>query len=186
MIVKCRTAFPHLFKPRKPVNPQDTPKYEITLMLNKESEEDMALLKKLREIAKEKIDETWPGEKKPKLKSPFKDGDAEDAYEPFAGHVTIACRTANPPGVLNRDKSKITEDGIIRSGDYCFVDINVSSFNLDMSKGVTVYFNNVMFAEKGEKVGGGAQRAEDAFAEIEAMEASSGGTVDDGFLDDAF
>lgn len=183
MILKnIRIAYPHLFTPR---DSDFGAKYECTLMIPKDDAETIAEIKRAIGAAKnKKFGDTTPSN----FKSPVKDGD-ERKQAAFAGHWLIEAKTAakddgsGRPGVVLPNLQPAKADDV-QSGDYVNADVNPFAYEQKGNRGVSFGLNNIQLVSKGDQIGGGRQRPEAVFDEIETdefVESTSGSEDDFGF-----
>lgn len=170
MIVKnCRCSFPTLFTPRS-VGETDPPKYGITVMFDKENEEHMAAVKEIQAEQERLLKEKWPKGKPKKLNLPLKDGDSDDNdREEYEGHFTMSLRSSAKPGVVDQRLQPVSDEQLIRPGDYVNVSFNMFAYDRAGNKGVSAGLNNVQYvkpAGEGESLGG-RKRPEDEFEAVE-------------------
>ena len=177
-----RLSFPHLFEPHKAPQAKD-PKYSITMLFPKDSEERKLMNTKLRLAAAEcwgKDKEKWP-----KIHWPWRDGDDKAEYKGYAGHDYASADTKadSPPGVVNRQREDILNPRDIYAGCYARAEVTAKAIpgigvddNGKPKNFVKFYLSHVMFWQKGEAFGAGGS-AKDAFAEIadEADESDDSG-----------
>lgn len=167
---RFRLSFPHVFEPHKAPQAKE-PKYSITMLVPKDSEEFKILKKKLRVAAAEcwgKDPAKWP-----KISWPWRDGDEKAQYAGYADNWSIAADTDNPPGVVNRDREEIVNPKDVYAGGFCRAEVVAKAIpgvgrddNGKPKNFVKFYLQHVWFLGGGEKFGPGGS-AEDAFADIE-------------------
>lgn len=93
-----------------------------------------------------------------------KSGDVYDGYE---DHWYVTAKNKVRPTILNRDKSPIEEkDGVIYSGCYANVTIDVYAMTDPKKKGVHAALKGVQFVKDGDAFGGGAPASPDDFDDL--------------------
>jgi hypothetical protein len=167
---RFRLSFPHCFEPHKATD-DAPPKYSITMLVPKDSEEFKTLKGKLREAAAEAFGadpKKWP-----KISWPWRDGDEQEQYAGYAGHYAISADTNDPPGVVNRDREDIVNPRDLYAGGFARAEVTAKAIvgvGVDDDKKpknwVKFYLQHVWFLGGGEKFGPGGN-AKDAFADID-------------------
>jgi hypothetical protein len=159
-----RFSYANLFEP-KAVEGSEEKKYSMSIIIPKS---DKATLKKINAAieAAKTAGATKLGKIGPKFKLPLRDGDEEkpddEAYE---NSYFIGCTSKTKPGVVDKNKDKITNEEDIKSGDYGYVSINFYPFNTNGNKGIAAGLNNVMKVKDGEALSG-RTTAEEDFADV--------------------
>jgi hypothetical protein len=150
------------------VNDGDEPKYGITLLIPKATADKnpsfVALKKMIEVVGKTKF---GPNYVKLCKHLPIRDGDVEkpDKKE-FAGMYFIRAGSKSRPQVVNRHLVPVTDKEDAYSGCKYVVSMNVFAFEHKVGgKGVSLGLNNAMVWEKGERIDGKVDAAED-FAEF--------------------
>lgn len=126
---KCRLSFPHLFEPYG-MDGQE-PKYSCMLLIPKDDEETVNLLKQVAEEVVNSSRETLG--KNYKLKEDFlRDGDKEIANggrpadrTEYIGHYFINCSSRYQPIVVDASREKIEDPEQVYAGCYVKADIKV-------------------------------------------------------------
>lgn len=158
MTPRFRVAFERVFKPE--AFEEGKPEMYSLTMLFPKGESDISDLKR---VAKEAKKAKW-GDKAPKkLKTPFKDGDAEEYedYDGFEGMIVIRATSKWKPGVVNKKLQNITDESEFYSG--CWARATLQAFAYDqIGKGVSFAVMNLQKLEDDEAFVGGAS-AEDDF-----------------------
>lgn len=176
---KGRVSFPNVFRPHA-FNEGDVPKYDLTLLFNKEdmSEQQMDLLKKMAAEANKasierfgcKVGETVKGRT---IASPFRKSDEKpEYYQP--GMVFVKFSTRQQPGVVYGDRTPI--DPASRdfyAGCWAHVSYTVYTYDKSGNRGVAFGLNNVQKTGDDEPFSGGASAVEDDFEAIETEGASA-------------
>jgi hypothetical protein len=190
---RARASFVHVLKQAKPMQAGKEPKYQITLLFDKDA--DFSIAKKMAQDAlNEKfgtkladLTSTDPKKKaaaeafKARLKNPFRDqGEkAFDGYTP--GCIFINATAKQKPGVVDAAGADIIEEKDIYSG--CYVRASLRAFAYDVDGGVGVAFGlqNVQKLADGEPLGG-RSRPQDDFEPV----ADAGGTTAGASADSLF
>ena len=173
---KIRMSYAYLFTPRTSDDPNEKPKYGLSVLIPKS---DVATLKKIkaavdtaREIGKES---KWGGKIPPGLKLPLRDGDIDKPDSPeYAGHYFFNASSTNKPGIVDKDLNPVLDQTEVYSGCYGRVAVNFYPFSIKGNKGVAAGLNNVQKLEDGEALGGTRSRPEDDFDAVDG-----GGSADD-------
>lgn len=107
------------------------------------------------------ITKKWKGHKPADLNLPWRDGNekALDDPEKYAAYENSFYFTAKKLERLGRpmlkaNGEKVTEPGIIESGDWCIFDVNLYPY-ANKSKGIAVALNGVTLLQEGERFSGG-------------------------------
>ena len=173
-----RVSYPSVFTPRA-INPGDTPKYGIVIMLDKTDDEHKTFIKKLHAEAKAAQTAKWPDPAKaPRIPlvghdlSPIKDGDkamnkqgiplAEKNPE-YVGHWIVRANTVDAPIVVDRSKAEILDKRKVYGGCYCKVNLNPYAYDTKGNMGITFGLNGVQFWSEGESLGGSRPVVDDMF-----------------------
>ena len=108
------------------------------------------------------------------------DGDSKAQYEGFEGNKYISMRSDKRPNVFNKDMTQLVEsDGVIYSGCYAHVMIEVWAQDNSYGKRINAQLTGVMFSRDGDSFGGGATPAKpDDFADLSAAEEDGSGMLD--------
>ncbi len=113
-------------------------------------------------------------------KKSVRDGDLRvnkegGVYDGYAGNWYVTAKTATRPTTLGANKAPVSEaDGVIYSG--CYVNVSLELYaNTDAKrKGVFAGLKGVQFARDGDSFGGGAPASADEFDDV-----SDGADADD-------
>lgn len=166
-------AFASLFKARPPMDGKGDPKYELTLLYPKSKPEVLdGLMAAANEVAKNVWGEKAPAVMK-RLKYPIiKDGNDKDPekYPEFQDHFYVSLKSKQQPGVVgivDGTKQLVFEDSEAYSGCKFVAAVSVYAYDNAFGKGIGLGLDNVLVVEKGERMGGGRQSAEAAFADYE-------------------
>lgn len=182
-----RASFVHLNVPTKFNEEATTKSYNMTLLIPKDDEAQMAVIKKaMREVAVAK----WGAEKADAMlrqlmsgnRTALQDGD-NVSYAGFEGHwgLRTSAKEAEPPTLVYSDGSKnvrIPNEQNIKIYSGCYVNILGNFWAQDNKYGKRLNFSlaGVQFVSDGDRMGGAAPAREDDFEVIEAAH-----TEDDDF-----
>lgn len=165
---KVRFSYPNVFVPKQ-VGGKGEPKYSISLIIPKEDTKTVEAIQAAiaAAIVSERGKKIW-GTKPPKGEkmNPLKDGDDKGDNPEYAGCYFLSCNSATKPGILNRDKTPMTDPEQFYAGGYGYAVINFFAFDKDVNKGIGVGLNNLMWIEDGERLGG-KDTAENDFADVD-------------------
>lgn len=170
---RVRLSYANLFTPRS-INGSD-PKYSVSIIIPKSDKQQLEVIKKAIENAKERDKGKWNGKVPPNLKLPLRDGDLERPDdEAYANSYFINANSTRPPAVVGLEKDVATGKAIplgedeVYSGCYARVSINFYGFNTAGNKGIACGLGNVQKVDDGERLGGGPTAEEDfEFDEVE-------------------
>jgi hypothetical protein len=162
---KGRVSFPSVFEPNEFGG---NPKYEITLLFDKNDPD----LKTLRDAAAAVVKEKWKDKVPKDMHNPFKDGDeiaAEKGRPEYAGKIAVkfSCGTNSRPEVVDRQLNRIDKaSGELYAG--CWARVSYSCFAFEHKlgkKGVSFALGNVIKVEDADAFDG-RSRASDDFAAV--------------------
>lgn len=192
ILKNCRLSYPDLFKPGKPMNDGDVPKYGAQFIFDADSEAGKAAQEALISAAKETFGENWKAiigamEKSKKCvrkgdDNLTKDGAVRDGY---AGKLYLVARNKAKPLIIGPRKDPstgqfpvLTEDGGKPYGG-CYVNVKVDIKAMKAKEKIPnqVYASllTVQFVSDGEAFGAAPGTAE-GFDDVE------GGAGDDSEL----
>lgn len=160
---KVRFCYVNVFEPTA-MNEDDTPKYNICVLIPKSDTVTIDKIKKAIEAAKEagkaKLADK-NGRIPANLKLPLRDGDEERPDDPaFEDHYFINANSMRQPSVVDRSLNPIMSRDEFYSGCYGRASINFYAFNVS-SKGIAAGLNNLQKLEDGEMLAGGSTAEED-------------------------
>lgn len=163
-----RVSHPHVFEPQTDKK-SNKKTYSVVLMFDKGT--DISELKAAYEAA---VAEKWA--KKPKgLRSPFRDGDEEDADgdrvkgPEYKGKVYVSFRAKDDrrPQIVDKSLEAITkESGDFYPGCYARATYSAYGYEVDGNAGVAFGLNNIQKVRDGERLDG-RTAAEDDFDSYE-------------------
>lgn len=175
---KVRLSYVHVFEPYA-FNEGDEPKYSVVLIIPKSDKATLAKVKRAQEAAVELgIRSKWKSKKPKNLGNTLRDGDADESFdgEEFENSYVLRVSSKQQPGILDEHRNRMLDSTELYSGCYAYVSINFFPYAAMGNNGVSAGLNNIMKAGDAEPLGGRA-RAEDDFADIEAVD--DGGAYDD-------
>jgi hypothetical protein len=161
-------SYTYIFKPRKPKNPTDTPKYGICLLWDKTDEAKLAPLKAaIAAVATEAFGPKAVEKlKKGVYKSPLRDGDVDrddekEDSEMFAGKIFANASSKFQPGIVDRQLNEIIDESEAYSGCFFRAAVAVYAFDFEGKKGVAIGLNNLQVVKKGKRIDGRTSAAEE-------------------------
>lgn len=162
-----RLSFPHLFQPQPARKPGDKLYYNCVLLFPKTA--DLSVLK---EAAKKAAEERWPDPaKRPKLRSPFRDGD-EKQLDGYAGHIYVSFKSERAPRVVDENVVEVIDPKKIYPGCYARVSFTCYAYDQDGNRGVGFGLGNVQFLRDGKPFGN-ASNPEDDFGVVAEQQAAA-------------
>jgi hypothetical protein len=161
-----RLTYAFVWKPSK-MDDDSEPKYSTSFLIRKDDKETVAKVKAAIQAAAEQgMEKLWGG-KLPKkdFKIPLRDGDLEieEKGEEYAGHWFINASSKRQPGIVDKKREAIEDEGEVYSGCYARLSVNFYPFDVRGNKGVACGLNNVQKIADGEPLGGARIKAEDDF-----------------------
>ena len=196
-IGECRFSYVNIDEPVDRLN-TGNPKYSITLLIPKDDE---ALVNKIKNDINQALQEgknkVFNGTLPNNPKTTLHDGDGlKQNGEPFGpecnGHWVMTCTTSAKysPGVIVRKNGSLmkAEPGEVKSGDYGYATVSFKAYNVNGSKGIGSYLNNVCKTRDGEPLGGARRSAMDEFKFLQDDPDFKEDTIDNDFsgLDEPF
>ena len=153
------------------LTPDETGSYALMFLVPKTDTETVNAIKKAVEAFKKdpKAEAKWGSKFLASMKLPLRDGDTERDTEKspeFKGHYFINANSYQKPSVVDTKLQAVIDPSEIYSGCYGRISIVPAAFNTDGNKGIKFYLNNVQKLGEGERLGGGASRAEDDFTAV--------------------
>lgn len=178
VIPNARISFPHVFS-KGTFEGKPSDKYECTLLIDKEDEATLALIK--LETKKILLAEFQKIEKIPKgitkgTRYCLRDGDDAE-YDGYAGCMSFKSANKAQPKLMGRDKNIITEDsGLLYAGSYADAVVGLWVQDNQYGKGVRANLFALRHRSDGEPFGQGGIPAnvEDDFEDLDAEELSAG------------
>lgn len=140
------------------------PEYGMTIVLDKEDEEHMVFLKKVKKemarVAEEKFGDI-PVEKWKHY--PISDGD-DSEQEEFHGKWLIRTKNKRQPGILvleeDGTRRAVEKESEIYSGAWYHASIRPYAYKNEFGKGVSISLNGVLKVEDDEQFGGSFNEAD--------------------------
>lgn len=171
---RARLYYPWFFKARpnkKEPNNADKARYQTEILLSKGAQ--MAILvKAVEDLLIDKLGADYA--KKHKVSKPFLKTEDQPKLSEFVDEYPVLMRlkSRDRPGIvfsngMTCDESKSHE---VYSGRWAFVSVRPGYYDVDGSKGVTCYLQNVQLLEDDDRLGGGRVSAE---SEFESADVSS-------------
>lgn len=165
----CRLSYTHVFEKWAPDGAsQEDGKYMTNILIDKNDKETVKAIKEAIEQAKKSaIVSKWKGIEPKKIDSPLRNGDEKenDNDNVYADHYYVNAKSAKRPGVVDRDKSPITDEDEFYSGVWAIVSVTFYGYDFSGKKGIACGLNNLMKYKDDERFGGGSS-AESDFADI--------------------
>lgn len=147
----------------------DTPKFSMTLLIDKN---DAVTLGKLESAAEAAVNLKWPAKRPARIDSTLHDGDmprpsnGEPFTEECKGCMVMSVSSKFKPKILDRDGNEILDASQIGSGDYFKVSLGAYAYDTAGKRGVSFGLNNVLFWERGESLGGMGSASDDFAADL--------------------
>lgn len=166
-----RGSYVSLFKPTaNKKNPDQIPKYKITVALNKKNPEHIKFHKKLTDQIRKAVVDKW-GEKRADriieiMKNyPLKDGDNQNSEEPTAeleGHWFINATADRRPGLVDKNREDILDEDEAYSGAWYRITGNLYCWEHETGgKGVSLGLHNVQKVKDDEHFSGKTKASDD-------------------------
>lgn len=170
-------SYVYVWKPRNPMEGQaGDPKYSVLMLFDKSQDINIVKL-----AIKEAVQNKWGGKPPKGLRNPIRDGDAEhEGDSVYENRWFIRASSKTKPGVLNRDKERITNEDDFFSGCIAVATINAFAYDNSGNKGVSFGLNNIIKLRSGPRLDGHID-AEDDFddVDVESYEVPEGFGSDD-------
>lgn len=159
---KVRFSYAEVFKPRA-VNEGETPKYSVSIIIDKKDKKTIAMIEAAIELAKKEGVVKLGGKVPANLKTPLRDGDTDRPDDPaYAGAMFVNANSTTKPGIVDENVQKIIDPDEFYSGCYGKASLNFYAYNAKGNKGIACGLNNLQKLEDGERLSGGSS-AEDDF-----------------------
>ena len=115
----------------------------------------------------------WPSGPPPKLKISLKDCAVENKANPELHNYMIlssASNMNNQPNVVDMERKPVVNRSVLYPGAMIYASVNIYSYNMDVSKGVTAGLNGVMVTGEEGPLGrlDNKPTAEQMFADVAA------------------
>ena len=163
---KVRFSYANLFQPHA-VDPKDTPKYSVTLLIPKSDTVTLGKIKAAIVEAREAfVKKHGENSMPPKPTTTLHDGDAlkEDGshFGPECkGCYVISVSSQNKPVVVDAWKNVITEPTEVYSGCYGRASINFYGYSYKGKKGISAGLLSIQKLSDGDSLGGAMGSADD-------------------------
>ena len=161
--VNCRLDFTqHLFTPR--ANEGGKPKYECSIVVDKNDKDAVKLIEDAIERAKEEFKNKY-GAPRNKLKTWVKDGDEERPDDPnYAGKLFFSAKADRKPDVKLAENGMLVDaldESEVYSGSFGAAVIRFYPYKTpDNAAGISCGLNAVIKLEDGPRLGGGTSSAD--------------------------
>jgi hypothetical protein len=158
---QVRLSFPSLFKPKSIQGSE--PKYSASFLIEKDDPQ----LAGLRAAIQKTINDKWEKNRPKGIKICLHNGD-EKEYDGYTeGIMFLNSSSARRPTVIDRDKSRLTEeDGRPYAGCYVNAIVRLWAQDNQFGKRINAELCGVQFAAEGEAFGGGKPVTADDFDEV--------------------
>jgi len=163
---KVLLSYVHVFVPTA-IEEGQTPKYNVSVIINKKDKETLAKYKAAIKAAEDKaIAEKYKGVKPKKWKTPLRDGDEEkEEDEAYANSFFIGATSQRKPKIYDRNLEPITDEEDLYSGCYARVVINFYAYDVAGNKGIAAGLESIQKIANGEPLSGGGGNPEEDFAD---------------------
>lgn len=173
-----RAGFISVFKPSKPANSNQDPKYSIRALFPPNT--DLSALKKAAEqVAKAK----WPAGVPKTMRSPFRRNEELENPVPGIGDDWIVMTFSAPadrrPGIVDAKLQDIIDEVEVYPGAWYRAQVNPFAYEQQGNKGVSFGLVNVQKIKNDEPLGSGRVPANKAFDAVETAEGSDAGSLFD-------
>ena len=178
---EARLSFPALWSAESFRGDDSAKRYRASFLLDPSNKAHDNAIKQIKASANALIKAEW-GKKVPKLAVCFGLAD-EDGYEydGYEGMFYIKTSSTTRPGVVDRDKSYITEeDGTVYAGCYVNATVELWTRKRQDNRGISAQLRAIQFVKAGEAFGAGRVDAEEEFDAMETVEDESGTGDDEG------
>lgn len=166
IIAGARLSYANLFEPRA-FDGQE-PKYSVSILIDKEDKDTIALIEMAVENARETGVEKYGKKFATNLRTPLRDGDVDRPDDAnYEGHYFINANSKTPPQVVGKLRDPNTGKPLplgpdeVYSGCYANVSVNFYPYNVSGNKGVAAGLNNVQKVQDGEKLSGASSATDD-------------------------
>ena len=160
---KVRLSYPNLFEAF--AWGDEKPKYSLMILVSKDDQTTVNLLRKAeKDAAEQAVTTKWGGKKPHKLESVIMDGDLADTekYPERKNHYYLTARSTTKPSVVDQNIQPILDPTEVYAG--CYVRVSLTSFAYVYAgkHGVSFALNNLQKMGEGEPFGA-TSRPEDDF-----------------------
>lgn len=164
-----RLSYPNLFKPGKPVEEGQEPKFGAALLFPLGAD-----ISVLREAVNHAAIEAFGSKAASmRLAKPFRDqsekaaadGAEFNGYTP--GAVFFNCSSKQRPGIVGPDGKPITDPNRVYPGVWALVTVRPFGYDRGVKKGVSLGLQNVQIIADDDRIGGGRASAGSEFAPLD-------------------
>lgn len=151
-----RLSYTHLFSKYAPDGDAANGKFMTNALIPKNEKETVKAIRQAMEAAKKAgIAAKWGGKEPKKLDMPLRDGDTDkEDDETYAGHYYVNAKCNTRPGIVDKNKSPITDEEDVYSGMWAILSVTFYAYDVNGNRGVACGLNNVMKYKDGERLGG--------------------------------
>lgn len=166
VIKNVRLSYVTVAEPRTPQG-SDTPRYSVSIIIPKDSLEEINKIKTAIDAAKAIAKEKFGGKVPVNIRTPLRDGDVERPDDPaYANSYFLNANSRNKPEVVDKYKKPMEDLTQLYSGCYGHVSVVMYPYNTNGNKGIACGLSNIMKCADGEPLGSKSTAASD-FADIE-------------------
>lgn len=150
---RVRLSFPHLFE-----RDQMSGKYSATILIDKNDEETVSLMKEAVKNAKaDGTERLWGGKEPSQLRMIVRDGDKSE-HEEEHGCYTISAKSNSRIDVYGKGGVLLDDEDDIYGGCYVQAVIEFFPYN-NQGKGISCTLEGIKKVADGERFGGGSYKA---------------------------
>lgn len=163
IIKNAKLCFVHAFTPTSMDGNEANAKYSVCVVIPKSDEATVAEIQKAIAAAKEVgKGKCFNGKIPAGLRTPLRDGDTDRPDDPnFEGCWFFNASSKRRPGVLEPDKTPMTDETHLYSGCYAHVSVNFYPYSVSGNRGIGAGLNNIMKCGEGESLAGAAPATSD-------------------------
>ena len=163
MLPEFRVSYPNVFKPVNTATEGEPPKMEYTMEVLFAKDTDLSGLKKAIDEA---IVKTWGPDKTKwpaNLRKPLKDQGTKAKQSPHlvSGAAYFQMKSRQKPGLVDQKLNDIIDPSEFYGGCYARATVQVAAYNKPMSKGVSIWMQNIQKIRDGEAFSGRTKAQED-------------------------
>lgn len=171
-VKNARLAFPALFAAKS--FDEGDPTHNALFIVGADDAQVKTINATIDQVAKDKWGakaEAILAELRKKDRVCLHDGDTKATYDGFQGNLFVSASNPVRPTVVNRDKTPLTEaDGVIYSGCYVHVILEIWAQDNKFGKRVNATLMGVQFSKDGEAFTGGGVASADDFDDLSTEE----------------
>lgn len=175
LIGECRLSYCNLFTPRK-AEGAEKEAYSVCLIIPKDNQQCLDRIKNAIKVAKQESAGLFGGKVPAGLKTCINDGDekrADDAA--FENCYYINVKSMRKPGLFklgpkvngSQTYTPITDEEELYSGCYAYAKVRFYGYNRNGNKGIACGLEHVIKVKDGERLGGGVEDVNKAFAGVD-------------------